>query len=113
MTPSFSAAFSAAAGEDRDGQRAFKLVVEGSAGNDGNLFDVSLSLRDTRLLPVPDARMFTYSPTLRVPPAGEVVEMRLSLPERATGLVVHTFDAAAATMRWGEGNPHGAILVIT
>ena len=26
---------------------------------------------------------------------------------------MYFFDAAAATMRWGEGNPHGAILVIT
>ena len=26
---------------------------------------------------------------------------------------IYFFDAAAATIRWGEGNPHGAILVIT
>ena len=26
---------------------------------------------------------------------------------------MYFFDAAAATIRWGEGNPHGAILVIT
>lgn len=87
-------------GEKQGGRRLFRLLVTGEAGNDGNLYDVAMSLRDQRQLDVPGARIFTYSPTVRVPNRQSLTELRFGLPEDAQTLSVHNFDAAHGKLQF-------------
>jgi PKD repeat protein len=75
-------------------RRVFKLVVDGREGNDGNRYDVAVSLRPQDNTPPDGLRMFTYSPTLRVRSHAVVVEMRFGIPQQAETLEIHNFDAA-------------------
>lgn len=81
-------------GEKKGDRRVFRLVVEGENGNDGNLYDVALSLREGRQLDVEGARLFSYSPTVRVPNRNTVTELRFVVPDAVSSLEVHNFDAA-------------------
>jgi large repetitive protein len=51
-----------AQGEAVGGRRVFRLQVEGTAGNDANLYSVTLSLRDRRNLARTGSRSSTSSP---------------------------------------------------
>ncbi len=85
---------SADQGEERDGKRVFRLVVDGAAGNDGNLYGVAVSLRDRRQVDVPGSKLTSYAPTIRVPDTETLTELRFTAPEGATSLAIDNFDAA-------------------
>lgn len=88
--------FTAGEGEIVGDLAYFKLVVAGIAGDDGNLFNVAVSLLENRATPVDGVELFTFSPTLRVPRAGVLAEMRFRIPTEASTVSVHSFDAAGA-----------------
>jgi PKD repeat protein len=76
-------------------RRWFRLVVEGEAGNDGNLYGVALSLRPQRNLAPDGVRMLAYAPTVRVPDRRALVELRFQAPDQAGPLAFANFDAAS------------------
>ena len=85
---------SAGQGEERNGQRIFRLVIEGNSGNDGNLYGVALSLRDRRQVDVEGAALFSYAPTIRVPNRQTLTELRFTAPDDSRKLAIDNFDAA-------------------
>ncbi|HET6519196.1 MAG TPA: PKD domain-containing protein, partial [Geminicoccaceae bacterium] len=97
------AAFSPEQGELVDGRRAFRLLVEGTAGDDANLYSVTLSLRDRRNLPPEGLEVFSFVPTVRVPTSRSMTELRFLVPPEAERLVVRNFDAAGAEVALATG----------
>ncbi len=87
------ASFAPTQGELTDGYYTFKLVVQGVSGGGGNAFDVTASQRTNRDVVPPGMRLFSYSPTVRVPTADVVTEMRF-VPVDTDVVMVHNFDAA-------------------
>ena len=80
-----------------DGQLTFYLLVEGIAGNDGNVFDVNVTTDQATETPAEGVRMFTSVPTFQVPSDPDVrVEYRFRVPRMAKLLNIETFDAAGA-----------------
>jgi PKD repeat protein len=75
-------------------RRVFRLLVEGLAGNDANLYAATLSLRDRRNLAPDGLEIFAFAPTVRVPDDDSVTELRFVVPAEADRLVLHNFDAA-------------------
>ena len=59
--------FPASAGDLVSGRRVFKLAVEGSAGNDGNYYNVALSTVTGDNIAPPGSRVFAYSWTFALP----------------------------------------------
>ncbi len=83
-------------GELVNGRRVFRLQVEGVAGDDANLYSVTLSLRDRRNLAPDGLEMVDLAPTVRVPDPQHVTELRFQVPADALHLKVRNFDAANA-----------------
>ena len=83
----------AAAGENVDGFVYFRLLVQGEAGNDGNVFDISLSL-DAKLNRPPEGlEIFSFGPTISVPSiAARYGELRFEIPTDAEQLRIRNFD---------------------
>ena len=82
---------------ERVGDRlAFKLVIEGVAGNDGNVFDVDIVGADGG--PISGARMLSYEPTIHHDTKTRTAEVRI-LPSGQRRLFIHSFDAAGADLR--------------
>jgi len=79
-----------------DGRRVFRLEVEGVDGNDGNLFGVTVSLRDRRNLPPEGLELYGFAPTVRVPDRRHLTELRFAVPPDSSALRVRNFDAARA-----------------
>lgn len=81
---------------DRVGDRLyFRLLVEGTHGDDGNLYDVALS-RDSEANVSPDGlRIEAFTTSARMPRRGVITELRFMVPEDAEAIVVGNFDAAA------------------
>ena len=90
------ASFTADQGEKIGDQVVFKLVVEGVSGDDANLFDVTVSLRQGRNLAPDGLEMFAFSPTIRVWSRDVVAELRFPLASDTEEIVVHNFDSANA-----------------
>jgi PKD repeat protein len=91
----------AASGEPLEGGgRAFVLLVEGVAGNDGNLFDVTVSRSSGMNRSVPGARLTTQLPTVQVPPGRQLAELRFAIPADANALVIENFDAAGGRVTY-------------
>ncbi|MBV6511749.1 MAG: hypothetical protein FMNOHCHN_01233 [Ignavibacteriaceae bacterium] len=86
--------FSPSRGELIDGYYYFKLVVEGISGNDGNLFDVALSLQDKRNIAPEGSDLLTFTPTLRLPGKGIFAEMKFLVPVYTDELIIKNFDLA-------------------
>ncbi len=82
---------------ERVGDRvAFKLVIEGVAGNDGNVFDVDVVGADDK--PLEGSRMLSYVPTIHHDTRTRTAEIRI-LPSGNQRLFIHSFDAAGADLR--------------
>jgi PKD repeat protein len=81
-------------GEKRGDKRVFRLLVDGIAGNDANLYGIALSLRERRVMPPEGARFYSYAPTIRVPNRSTLTELRFQVPDTETGLRIDNFDAA-------------------
>ncbi|WP_346910546.1 hypothetical protein [uncultured Roseibium sp.] len=88
------ALFSPSEGEKRGDKRIFRLNVEGTSGNDGNLYGVAISLRDRRAVPPDGVKLFSYAPTIRVPNKTTLTELRFQVPDQKTELSIDNFDAA-------------------
>ncbi|MFH1943478.1 MAG: PKD domain-containing protein [bacterium] len=86
--------FSPTSGEAVDGNYVFKLVVEGLNGNDGNIFNVAVSLNDKRNSAPEGLRVFSYAPTVRLPSTGIFAEMRFFVPDAVEEITIHNFDLA-------------------
>lgn len=86
--------FAAQQGELIDGFYYFKLVVEGVSGNDGNLFDVTVSRQDKRNILPQGVEIFSYTPTLRLPGKGIFAEMKFLVPENSPEIIIKNFDLA-------------------
>jgi PKD repeat protein len=80
-------------GEAVAGRRFFRLLIQGVAGDAGNVFDFAVSDRETRLNAPQGLEVFSYRPTVRVPKAGSFAELRFRTPD-TDRLVIHNFDAA-------------------
>jgi len=83
-------------GELRGEHYYFKLVVKGSSGNDGNIFDVAVSSNEKSNSPVDGVEVLSYAPTIRLPEKNIFAEMRFFTPGDAEALEIHNFDAANA-----------------
>jgi large repetitive protein len=80
-------------GEERDGSIYFRFVVSGESGNDGNIYDVALSLDDKLNRITPGLEIFSYAPALILPKiAGRFVEVRLHISPDSRVLKVRNFD---------------------
>ena len=90
------ARFAPDAGEMVGGRRFFRLQVDGTAGDDANLYEVTLSLREHRNLPPEGLEIVSFAPTVRVPDEDLVTELRFVVPEDAEQLTIRNFDAANA-----------------
>lgn len=86
--------FSPSRGELIDGYYYFKLIVEGVSGNDGNLFDVAISLQDKRNITPEGAELLTFTPTLRLPGKGIFAEMKFFVSNENDELIIKNFDLA-------------------
>ncbi len=86
--------FSPEDGELIGEERVFKLVIEGREGNEGNLYDVAVSVEARSNIEPDGLRVFTYQPTVRFANKGERIEMRFDIPRDTQGLQIHNFDAA-------------------
>ena len=90
--------FIPAAGEKVEGKYYFKLVIEGSGGNDGNTYDVFVSSQPKRNVPPPELLIFSYKPTIRLPSFGIFAEMRFFAPQAMEAITVYNFDIAGGKM---------------
>ena len=80
---------------ERVGDRyVFRLEVVGVAGDDGNAFEATLSLRDRRNVAPAGLEILDYAPTVRVPDDSRVTEVPFDIPADVDRIVVHNFDAA-------------------
>lgn len=81
---------------DHAGDRIiYRLLVEGTNGDDGNVYDVTLST-DANDNVAPDGmRLFSYTTSARMPRRGVITELRFVVPDDATSITVGNFDAAA------------------
>jgi chitodextrinase len=88
--------FAPEAGEAIGVRRFFRLQVEGTAGDDANLYEVTLSLRKHRNLPPEGLEIFSLALSLRVLDEDRITELRFRVPEDAERLTIRSFDAANA-----------------
>lgn len=88
--------FSPLQGEEVGGAIIFKLVVDGVKGDDGNVFEVTVSTHPKRNNPPEGLKMINYCPTIRLPAFWVHAELRFSVPEKVREITVHNFDLAGA-----------------
>ena len=83
-------------------ERLFKLVVEGMAGDDGNVFDLAVSLDPRRNIPPPGLLLYSYVPTVHVPQGSKrFAEARFFVPDGMSRIQIHNFDMDHASV-WFE-----------
>lgn len=87
-----------AQGDLFDRERIFRLRVEGAAGSDGNAFDLDLSRKDDRNLPIPGARIFAYEVGFRALQPDDRIELRFDVPAGARRLRIANYDAAGGIL---------------
>lgn len=84
----------------RDGEMVvFTLAVEGLTGNDGNIYDVTVSRDPDRNNRPPGIEILNHEPTIRLPKNSITAELRFVIPDSARYLIVHNFDLAHADIR--------------
>ncbi|HZP21486.1 MAG TPA: PKD domain-containing protein, partial [Bauldia sp.] len=78
-----------------DGDRlVYRLVVDMISGLNGNVFDVTLSTKADDNVAPEGLRIFSYSPTVRMPSRGVLTELRFRVPSGTRQVTVGNFDAA-------------------
>ncbi|MEN8165006.1 MAG: PKD domain-containing protein, partial [Acidobacteriota bacterium] len=82
--------------------RVFSLVVEGLAGNDGNIFDVALSVRPERNLPVEGGQILNFGPTIRLGNSESTAELAFEIPAGVSQLEISAFDAGQAPLAFSS-----------
>ena len=83
-------------GEAVGGRRFFRLQIDGTEGDDANLYEATMSLREHRNLAPDGLEIFSFAPSLRVPDEAQITELRFLVPEDAERLTIRNFDAANA-----------------
>jgi PKD repeat protein len=96
------ASFLPAQGDHVDGRYVFRLEAIGVAGNDGNVFAATLSLRDRRDVPPTGLNVLDHAPTVRIPDQRRTTELAFDVPGDAERLVVGNFDAASARVAFAS-----------
>lgn len=81
-------------GEVIAGRREFFVLVEGIAGDDGNVFDVFVSRADDENLLPEGAKLYSFIPTVRVLDRDRLTELRLKTPSGVPQLDVGNFDTS-------------------
>ncbi|MGO4832922.1 PKD domain-containing protein, partial [Rhizobiaceae sp. 2RAB30] len=81
-----------------DGKRALLLLVEGLTGNDGNVFDVTVSRTEDANQPPEGLKLSSFLPTFQVPRGNRLAELGFDVPSDAESLAVENFDAAAGSV---------------
>ena len=90
--------FAPVSGEKIGSNYVFKLLIETISGNEGNLYNVTVSSSFLRNAEPVGFEMFSYMPTLRLPDKNVHTEVRFSTPKDVTTVQVHNFDAASAAV---------------
>jgi hypothetical protein len=72
--------------------RIFKLVVEGVGGDDGNWYQVAVSIDPNNNLEVPGSRIFAYSWCVMLPFALDEASVYPYVPAGATSITQYNFD---------------------
>ncbi len=85
-------------GEKTGEFRYFRLVVQGTAGDDGNRYDIAVVTDLRRTLPPEGLYLFTYEPTVYLPSADIFAEIRFFVPKDIREITVHNFDLAEAVI---------------
>lgn len=85
-------------GEQIGLKQYFKLLIETISGNEGNLYNVTVSSSFLRNAEPSGLDMFSYVPTMRVPEKDIHTELRFTTPKDVTVVQVHNFDAASAAI---------------
>ena len=107
------ASFRPDSGDHVDGRYVFRLEVTGLAGDDGNLFGVTLSRRERRDATPAGLAVAAPAPTVRIPDRQRATELAFDIPPDAERLRIGNFDAAggriafASTYRTVELEPSG------
>ena len=81
-------------GHEVDGARVFRVMVQPTRGNDGNIFSLALSSAADQNREVDGARIYSRLPTIRVPDNRALIELRFRVPANASMLRVSNFDAS-------------------
>jgi len=90
-------------GDELDGARVFKVLVEGVSGDAGNVYDVVLSKDPGRNVAPAGLRAVALAPTMRLPGVERAVELRLQVPAGTDRLTVASFDGAGAAVTFATG----------
>lgn len=81
--------------------REFFLLVEGIAGNDGNVFDVGVADKKDATDSIKGLRLYSFMPTFQMPEdSDELVELRFEVPASAQALTIENFDSAGAKISY-------------
>ncbi len=91
----------ASEGALREGRSEFVLAVEGISGNDGNVFDVAISVQEDSIAPPEDLQLYSFIPTFQAASEGTFAELRFVIPQDAKALMVENFDAAGGEIAYG------------
>lgn len=76
------------------GARAFFLLIEGTRGDDGNLFDVAISTKADENLSPARLKLYSLMPTVRVPDKDRLTELRFRAPAGVPMLDIGSFDTS-------------------
>ncbi len=83
-------------------QYVFRLDIEGLSGDDGNLYEPTLSLRDRRNVAPAGLSILDWAPTVRIPAAKVQTEVAFDLPADAERITIHNFDAASGDVAFAS-----------
>jgi len=82
----------AAQGQEQDGTRRFTLVVEGVAGDDGNVYGVVAADEPDGISMASGVAFSTTEATVSIPRRDIALEFAFDAPEGAEAIIVETFD---------------------
>ncbi|OQX23849.1 MAG: hypothetical protein BWK80_23795 [Desulfobacteraceae bacterium IS3] len=83
-------------GEKIDNFRYFKLIVEGTEGDDGNRFLIAVTRESRRNIPFPGTEIFSFAPTIHLPRDDVFAEIRFFAPADVQEITINNFDLANA-----------------
>lgn len=90
--------FDASEGEVVDDRLWFRLDVQGTAGNDGNVYAATISTEAGGNITPNGMQTVSFAPTLRWPGEGEATEVRVAIPKGGQ-ISLQNFDAAAGQLQ--------------
>lgn len=91
--------FPVAEGEFSDGFYYFRLEVNGSSGDDANVYDFSIGFADSPSRAIKEIKFFTYFITTRLENYFEYASIRFNAPIESSGIISNDFDAGGADLK--------------